>query len=735
MKKWCVLAAVMLFGVVSVLAQVTIKGIVVNAVTGEPVDGANIRVEHSLAGCSTNARGEFILRNLPEGVRQLRVTHVAYVPTSTVVQAGESKITISMEPSRINIGQVVVTGTGTHRRMKDSPVPVTVITAQDIRESNLSTMEDVLTKMNPSFAFTTSGMGTTMSLNGLNDDYILVLENGKRLAGDDRITRINVANIKRVEILNGAASALYGSDAIGGVINIITADASNAINISSDTRYGSKGRFSEAVNADVNTGKFGSYTSYQRLQADGWQLNPLEAAYTTDKKTKLKSRNPDKDKETDKEASTAFFSNTVNQRFTYAFNDRLSLGVRGTYYNWENDRPASVYKYNMQHETYTYGVGVKYMINKSAYIDADFYADNFTSRYDSIVKAGEAPRGRETRKQVHYYNGSLKGIFKLGKIQKFSVGMEYVKETLMSVSDDLDGENMYTMALFVQDEIRILKNLQAVVGVRYVYNEFFKNYATPNVALSYKLGDLNIRASYASAFRTPTLSQLYASDVAKTQDVVTIPNFDLKPEKSNYYMVNAEYVRNRFTFSASGYINQIRDMINYRDIDPAIAEQLGYGRHDEAQQRDNIDKAEVKGVQLAMNVYLGGGLRIGGGYNFMDTKDKTTDKPIDKSVKNVWTANARWGHSWGLYRLNITLNGRIQEGRYSKTYYYDPAPNFSQWDLNTHHSFNLKSVVLEPGFGVENLFDKVDDRPWNSNYSTLNPGRSFYVSLGVRLKY
>ena len=90
------------------------------------------------------------------------------------------------------------------------------------------------------------------------------------------------------------------------------------------------------------------------------------------------------------------------------------------------------------------------------------------------------------------------------------------------------------------------------------------------------------------------------------------------------------------------------------------------------------------------------------------------------------------GHRWGLYHLNVNLNGRIQEGRYSKTYYYDPAPGFSQWDLNTRHSFNLKSVVLEPGFGVENLFDKVDDRPWNSNYSTLNPGRSFYVSLSVR---
>ena len=211
MKKWCALTSVLLFVIGQVWSQTTISGKVVSVESGNPVDGANIRVDHSLAGCSTNAKGEFVLRNLPEGTHELRVTHVSYAPRSVTVKSGESQVVVQLENSYINIGQVVVTGTGTHRRMKDSPVPVSVITAQDIREANLSTMEEVLTKMNASFAFVTSGMGTTMSLNGLNDDYILVLENGRRLAGDDRISRINVANIKRVEILNGAASALYGT--------------------------------------------------------------------------------------------------------------------------------------------------------------------------------------------------------------------------------------------------------------------------------------------------------------------------------------------------------------------------------------------------------------------------------------------------------------------------------------------------------------------------------------------
>ena len=715
----------MLVGVCCVVsAQVTIKGRVLNSETGEPVVGANIRVDHSLQGGTTNAKGEFIIKGLPDGKQTLQVSHLNYEPQRYSTSKSVNDVVIRMTESHNNLNQVVVTGTGTHRRMVDSPIPVNVLTAKDIKEANVTNLEEALTKLTSNFSFSTSGMGTEMVLNGLNSDYILVLVNGRKLIGDDALMRINMANVKRIEILNGSASALYGSDAIGGVINIITDDSKNKIDASSTTKVSDHGRFSEAVNLDLNVGKLSSYTSYQRQQSDGWKLHPMTE--TVNKKGEVKL-DP-----TDKQAFTGYHSNTVNQSFSYSLNHKTTLYAQGSYYNFLNDRPVTEYKYNMYHENYTYGFGMKYIVNKKAYIDADFYSDNFTSRYDSVSKPGEASRGKDTRKKVHYYNGSLKGIFKLGQAQKFSVGMEYVKETLMSATDDLDGENMYTMALFLQDEIRLWKNFQAVVGLRYIYNEFFKNYATPNVALSYKWGDLNFRASYASGFRTPTLSQLYATDVAKTTDIVTIPNFNLKSEKSDYFMLNAEYVHNRISFSVSGYINKIRDMINYRGIDPAIAEQLGYGKHNEAQQRDNISRAEVKGVKAVLNVYAGAGFSVGGSYHFMDTEDKTTQEPIDKSVKNVWTANARWGHRWGLYHLNVNLNGRIQEGRYSKTYYYDPAPGFSQWDLNTRHSFNLKSVVLEPGFGVENLFDKVDDRPWNSNYSTLNPGRSFYVSLSVR---
>ena len=108
------------------------------------------------------------------------------------------------------------------------------------------------------------------------------------------------------------------------------------------------------------------------------------------------------------------------------------------------------------------------------------------------------------------------------------------------------------------------------------------------------------------------------------------------------------------------------------------------------------------------------------------------EQPIDKSIKNAYNINAQWAHSWKIYRLNINLNGRINSKRFSKSYGY--APDYQLWDLNTRHSFNLKSVIIEPGCGIENLFDYTDDRPYNSNYATLSPGRSFYISLSLKFK-
>ena len=713
----------MLVGVCCVVsAQVTIKGRVLNSETGEPVVGANIRVDHSLQGGTTNAKGEFIIKGLPDGKQTLQVSHLNYEPQRYSTSKSVNDVVIRMTESHNNLNQVVVTGTGTHRRMVDSPIPVNVLTAKDIKEANVTNLEEALTKLTSNFSFSTSGMGTEMVLNGLNSDYILVLVNGRKLIGDDALMRINMANVKRIEILNGSASALYGSDAIGGVINIITDDSKNKIDASSTTKVSDHGRFSEAVNLDLNVGKLSSYTSYQRQQSDGWQLHPMTE--TVNKKGEVKL-DP-----TDKQAFTGYHSNTVNQSFSYSLNHKTTLYAQGSYYNFLNDRPVTEYKYNMYHENYTYGFGMKYIVNKKAYIDADFYSDNYKSAYDYIQESGDFKIGyKETRKKQYFYRGNVKSIIKVNSKNKLSAGLEYLDEKLESESDNISNKTLYTMALYAQDEWTIAESLQAVVGLRYIYNETFEDHFTPTASIMYREGGFRGRLSFATGFRTPTLSEIYATDLAKTTNRYTIGNLELKPEESKNFSLNLEYTHSRFSVSATAFVNNVTDMINYRTLSDEEAAQ--YGDYDEVRQRDNIDKVRIKGVNVNANAYLGLGFNLGAGYTLLDARNLITDKPIDKSVKYAGNVNAQWSKNWGLYGLNINMVGRGQGKRYSETYDYDSS-GFMLWDLNTGHTFNLKYFILNAGLGVENLFDC----PWNTKkpYSTITPGRAFYASLTIRFR-
>ena len=157
-----------------------------------------------------------------------------------------------------DLNPVVITGTGTYHRADNSPVAVKVITAKELKDAQVTTLQDALTKLTTTITTHTNGMGTFVNFNGVSDDYIVILENGKRVSGDDRWSRINMNNVRRIEVYSGAASALYGSDAIAGVINIITDDGREPVSASSFTKLMNHGRFDEEVNVDVKVGKLTS---------------------------------------------------------------------------------------------------------------------------------------------------------------------------------------------------------------------------------------------------------------------------------------------------------------------------------------------------------------------------------------------------------------------------------------------------------------------------------------------
>ncbi len=697
-----------------------------------------------------------------DATRRRRISNVTlFCAIVLFVASASAQTTDSLHAVLLN--PVVVTGTGTYHKANNSPVAVRVISAKELRDAHVTNLRDALSRLTSTITTQTNGMGTFVNFNGASDDYMLILENGKRVTGDDRWERMSISNIKRIEIFGGAASALYGSEAIAGVVNIITDDSQNRIDVSTSTKMLSRGRLNQEVNVDANVGKFSTRTTYSHRQADNWQVNHYQAFTEGDREVMKLTGRP---------MSTAFRSEHIGQQMDWRFNEQWSAYVRGNLYDYLTFRPRSAtyftqkkstdaatgettysytakqtYTYDLHHQSYTYGGGTRWAPNARTHVYLDVYCDNFRSDYD-YWQTATAEAYDETRKKTHYVNETLRGIFRLADWNKLSAGTEMVQESLTSQSDHIDGRSTQTYNLFAQDEVRALRWLEGVVGLRYTYNNYFGSSVTSNAGLFLHHSGFRLRAGYAGGYRTPTLSQLYATDQAKTAARYTLNNPSLNPERSNFWNVSMEYGNRWMTVNLSGFINEIRDMINHRtltqaevDGDASLAALYAEG-WTTIRQRDNIDEATLRGISGHVKFLLPFGFTLSGGYTFTDSDaktislNKTTQRyetahsPVDKSVRHVGNVMASWDKIWNQHHLNITLNGHQQGRRYSSTYGY--AKGYGQWDINVRHSVTLRQFVIEPGLGVENIFNERDRAPWNSNYSTISPGRSALVSLVLK---
>ena len=734
MKKIVVLTTLFMLALVSTsLCQITLKGKVVDAKNGKALVGANVRLLGTSIGIATNNKGEFILNRVPEGTYTLRASYSGYEVCSMKINGSKSDILFRLTATPVNLNQVVVTGTGTHRRLKDSPVPVEVITASEMLKAGVSSFEDAMLMLNPSFDIRPTAMGSNITLNGLTNKHILILLNGKKMIGDISgnidLSRIDIKRIKRIEILKGAASSLYGSDAIGGVINIITDQPHDKLNIMSSTRFGGNNSFIQNVIADINTEKFSSSTTYQRRQGDGWQLSDINEDSTA----------------TRKRVSDDFHSNLVSQRFTVDPNKNLSIYAEGSYFDKKISRPVNesakdktAFNYDITYEDYTVGVGGKYLLGNASYISLDVNMANYEYSYLYTFDTKPYVAGDEIlTKRQRYLNGNLRGVFKVGKYNKVTVGTEYLSDYLKNKESLEKPESTYTLSLYAQDEIRVLKNLQLLPGFRYVYHETFKGYFTPKLAVMYTLGSFNFRASYAAGFKTPRLEDLFY--FKEKSNKLTVGNKDLKPEKSNYYSLNAEYTGKYLNLSVNGYINNVKDIINSVSVEMTPEEEELYTAKN---QYVNIAKARLQGVDVNLNSYLGAGFSVGGGYSYLDAKDRTTHTRLKGSVRHTGTVRAGWMHDWDFYRLNVNLNGRVQ----GKKYFYsentktgeitdESAVKYNIWNLTTNHHFApVGKFLFEVNAGIENLFDFTDDRPYGVNYASISPGRTYFASLIIRFK-
>ena len=650
-----------------------------------------------------------------------------------------------------NLNPVVVTGSGHHQRLKSTATPVRVLSSQEISEQGITTFDGALTRMMPQASMAPNAMGTFLRLNGLGNKYILILINGQKLSGDISnnvdLNRINMARVKRIEVLDGAASSLYGSDAIAGVINIITDQPTqNLISITSDTKVSGHGIMTEAVSLDIYKNGFGSYTSFSHDQADSYQTNDEEYVKGSEPQTQ----------KTIAPFFTGYRSNIIGQKFTYAPTQHLALNAGLDYSYKITNRPETRSDitggtdYEMRYKGLRWNVGGIYKFTNRHSLQADFTVDRFRygKEYDVETKTYQIGDYAQSKKQ-RMMEGELKAILGITAHSTTIFGADWRKDYLVATSGNID-QHVSTLAAYAQHEMKFLKDFTATFGLRYTHHETFNNHLTPKLSLMYAPGSFRFRATYSAGFRAPGLDELYYHYYAvnRGKPQISFGNQNLKPEDSHYFSLNAEYRTHLIAISLTGYLNRINDMIVKQKIDvddTSLAMlQREFPEMTEAEASklvsyalyQNSDKGDVKGMQLNISANILPGLNISANYVYTCARYKSGEawQTLERSIRHAATIAVNYHHSWRQYALNVNLNGRLQ----SKTYYpdYEDAPGFGIWNLNTTHSLHfLKGVLFKPSLGIDNIFDKVDRRIDASDrkYALYTPGRMFVIGGTIKL--
>ena len=661
-----------------------------------------------------------------------------------------------------SLPEIVVTGTGTQHLLKDAPVQTEVITHKMLSGYAGKSIEDILGGLTASFGFNQDDMGSQMQLNGLGNSYILILIDGKRIHGDvggqNDLSLIDPQNIDRIEIVKGASSALYGSDAIAGVVNIITRKhREQGLLIENTTRMGSYGDVRQHNGLALNYGRFGSYTNFQLQHSDGWQNTTIEHTEGSEPPI-TDSRNKTVNRHTNWQ---------VGQRFTYQPTDRVELWADGSLY-WKRIYRVSgrhphydVKTWDMEYHNGSASVGGKWKLNGTDFISLDvdwnrhayYYYYTATTLVEDYEKSAGTPYypyypylpdQKELQSDQQRTMAMLKGVFTLPRDNRLSAGVEWRYDWLKAPTRVAGGKaSDWTAAAYVQDEYNPLHWLNITAGLRLNYNEQFGTRLTPKLSAMLKLGQrCRVRASWSQGFKTPAIRELFYRYVRQMSGTyLYLGNTNLKPQSSNYWSVSGEYTWAGLSVTLSAYYNKVKDMIALVTIPNYQAPDEYIQQYDpvKTRQYQNIEDAKTRGIDVNIS-YSWREFMFGLGYSYLDTDahqydsnhDKMREVTIDGMAHHKGNFMATWGHRFTPgYRLSAGLYGRMS----SKRYYQDDGngKGYQIWRIATTHDVgHWRSVSLRVEAGVDNIFNYCDRTPHGLHLGTTTPGTTVYGSLTLR---
>lgn len=676
--------------------------------------------------------------------------------------------------------EVVVTATRNERTMGALPMPVTIVQKSQIKAMGSLRLNDVLAEQTGlAVVPQVNGAGNGLQLQGFNPDYTLILIDGEpligRFTGSLELSRITVGNIKQIEIVKGPSSSLYGSDALAGVVNIIT-DRPQGTRGSLYSRYGTNNTLDISGDYSRMIGKLGVYVFANRYSTDGYDLSPENYGktvspfrnYTANSKITYKFG-----PKTDLSLSGRYFEEKqiFDYEVTTANADRIRTSGNGTTRDW-NINPVLVHRFTNRLKTTARFYRTHYQTQtqlNNVSTDTLYYKDDFQQTFMRPEINGE-----------YYFND--KNIL--------TVGVGEIFETVQtSRYGDEAKRKQQTQYAFFQDEWTPFKKLNVIAGGRYDYNSIYGSQFSPKLSTRFQLNKkITLKASYGVGFKSPDFRQLYfnfnnsagggysvlGTEVVgarlaelEAQGQIQAYLFDpaligkLSAERSKAFNLGARAeLIHGLVADLNFFYNSIDNLIETQAVAITTSNQTIYSYR-------NINRAYTEGLEANFTYPIAKKVNFSLGYQLLYAKDKDVAEQV-KNGEVFWrdpvtlvTKRLTSSEYFGLYNrsrhmanaklfysdkqkgleasVRVIYRGRYGVGDIRGNIQGETIPS-SDLDsnniLDTHDQFvqgyalvNVSAAKTIPQgirfqLGVDNVFDHVD-----RIYIPNLPGRLVYASV------
>ncbi|AVM49272.1 TonB-dependent siderophore receptor [Capnocytophaga sp. oral taxon 878] len=622
------------------------------------------------------------------------------------------------DDKKVELSEVIVTATRAQKYLKDVPITVQVVTADDIRKSQASDFQSFLETEFAGINFTYDGGMPNINMLGFGGKYVLFLVDGERMAGEtfDNIdyNRIDLDNIERIEIIKGATSSLYGSNALGGVINIITKNAKKAFEGSASYLYES----SESHKTNIGIGskqKWGSIrvTSFYNFREP----------YTLKDSEPLRSYKNGNLVEAEKgELNIAGFTTYgVTPKVSLNISPKTNITITPNYYFSERNQGTEISR-KVRDRYYNYTMSAKgeteFSENKKLSLSAAFDRyDKFN--YYRLIKEQEKNYENTIWRAAAQYNQQI--------WEKHSLvgGTEVFSDQLLSFRFNNTGteakETAKNYTLFTQQEWAITPSFTLVTGARIDYHSLFKEHLTYRLSGMFKVNKFSFRGGYSSGFRSPTLKELYTNWFHPWGGGFQIMgNKELKPESSDNINLSVDFDSKKLNITAMTQFSSVKDKISYRWTSASdTIRYINFKGH------TKIISSEVSATYRPIKA-----LRLKSSYAYYYISNSAEEnRPHTFTVKAEYIPKAD-----ALYIPNIIFSGKYVSAtrindintNNDRIYaYYEP---YSTWHLQLHSKLPYNFTLTA---GINNIFGYVTKT--TSFYSSISPGRTFIIGLKYQI--